>query len=352
MSCSKSVNIAFVEFCAGIGGFRLALERLGYECTYSCEIDSKCEDTYKFNFGSCFDSRDIKEVDPNLVPEYDVFCSGFPCQPFSIAGKREGLCDPRGTIFDHILRMIAINRPQVVFLENVRNLVSHGNGGTYKSMLEELRRIGYFVKWAVIDSKYYGVPQSRRRLYLVGFRSEKYFDRFEFPLRNTVSVVVKDILEYGKCEQPISSRWQEYIELYSGKKALREMSFVVPKTRTRLERFMKGASLEDCVLQMRSSGIRAIPINEPFPTFAVSVSGGGAMIPIYVRERRHLNLGEMKKLMGFPADFRFKVARTHAIKQLANAVCPPVIEEIGNQILQALQGTTDTFCRQYSLWSE
>ena len=342
----------FVDFCAGIGGFRLGLEILGGKSVYSCDIDEKCEETYFANFGTYFDAKDIASVEPDALHEYNIFCAGFPCQPFSIAGKRKGFFDSRSDVFDHIIRLIQESRPEVVFLENVKHLLYLEQGETIKTILRMLNEQGYYTKYKAVNSKYFGVPQSRERLYIVGFRSKEAYYKFSFPVEKEVTKTFKDIVDEGNGEHPLSARWLEYIELYSGRKSLNEMSFRVPKTRVKLEKKPDGVSLEECVLQMRSSGIRAIPVTEPFPTFAVSVSGGGAMIPVYVRERRHLNLLEMKRLMGFPDTYVFPVARTHAIKQLANAVPPPVVTKIGEKIIKAINSSVGEHKQRIVLQSE
>jgi DNA (cytosine-5)-methyltransferase 1 len=326
----------FVDFCAGIGGFRLGLEKLGFQNVYSCEIDENCEKTYFLNFGDKFDAKDISFVNSSKLPEYDLFCAGFPCQPFSIAGKRQGFFDNRSNVFEQIIRLIEETSPQVVLLENVKHLLYHDKRRTFKIIINMLAARGYFVRYQVLNSKFFAVPQSRERIFIVAFKSSVAADRFSFPSSNTVGKVLDDILVEGNDEHPLSKKWLEYIELYSGRKSVEEIPFQVPKTRIALEK-TPNTDLINCVLQMRSSGIRAIPTNRPFPTFAVSVSGGGAMIPIYVRELRHFSLIEMQRLMGFPDHYQFSVARTHAIKQLANAVCPPVIQEIGVQIAKATE---------------
>ncbi len=342
----------FVDFCAGIGGFRLGLEQLGGKSVFSCEINEKCEKTYLSNFGINFDARDIEKVDPITVPKHDIFCAGFPCQPFSIAGKRKGFSDSRSNVFNHIIRLVRVNTPEVVFLENVKHLLYLEEGKTIKAIHHKLNEQGYYTRHKIINSKFFGVPQSRERLFIVGFRSEEAYYRFSFPVEKEVTKTFKDIIEQGNKEHPLSARWLEYIELYSGRKSLNQIPFRVPKTRVKLEKKPDGVNLEDCVLQMRSSGIRAIPVTEPFPTFAVSISGGGAMIPVYVRERRHLSLLEMKRLMGFPDEFIFPVARTHAIKQLANAIPPSVVTKIGEKIIEALNSKEKQHTKRIVLQNE
>lgn len=327
----------FADFCAGIGGFRIGLERLHWKCVYSNEIDEECEQTYKGNFGHGFHSKDIFDIKPKALSYFDVLCAGFPCQPFSIAGKQMGINDPRGRIIYKILEIAEIIKPKVVFMENVPNLFRHNGGSTYKSIKQAFSNIGYTFYEKILDSTYFGIPQSRPRVYMVGILNSLRIESFIFTERITEETPFAPYINHGDNSIPITKKWQEYIDLYTGKKAIEEMAFSVPHTRKALERVNQGTDLDDCIFQIRSSGIRACNINKPLPTFAVSVSGGGAMIPVYSRERRHLNLIEMKRLMGFSDGFNFKVSRTHAIKQLANSVCPSVIESIGRDIANAIQ---------------
>lgn len=329
--------VSFAEFCAGIGGFRLGLEALGWNCVFSCEIDEQCEQTYAANYGVRFDGKDIADIKVQNIPQFDVLCAGFPCQPFSIAGKRLGFKDDRGSILFYILRVIKATRPSVVFLENVVNFVSHNNGASFQTLKHELTSFGYNVYYAILDSSVFGVPQQRKRAYIVAFQTDLSASIFSFTKKRTNITPFRPFISHGDHSIPISHRWQEYIDLYTGKKCLDQMDFAVPKTRVALERINSGVDLENCVLQLRSSGIRACAIDMPLPTFAVSHSGGGAMIPVYTRERRHINVTEIKRIMGFPDTFKFPVARTHAIKQLSNAVCPPVITSIGKDIEIHLQ---------------
>ena len=147
---------------------------------------------------------------------------------------------------------------------------------------------------------------------------------------------LKDILIPNDYSIPISKKWETYVDFYTNKISKNNIKFKLTKTRKRLERKDQGVNLKNCVFQIRSSGIRAISINKPFPTFAVSHSGGGAMIPVYSKERRHLSINEIKKLMGFKKKFKFPVSRTDSIKQLSNAVCPDVVKNVGLNILKVI----------------
>lgn len=210
----------FVDFCAGIGGFRFGLEQLGCKPVFSCEINEKCEKTYLSNFGVTYDARDIKSVDPKVVPKHNIFCAGFPCQPFSIAGKRKGFSDSRSNVFNHIIRLVQACSPDVVFLENVKHLLYLEQGRTVKTILRMLNEQGYYTKHKVVNSKFFGVPQNRERLFIVGFKSKEAYYRFSFPVEREVTKTFKDIIDRGNKEHPLSTRWLEYIELYSGRKSL------------------------------------------------------------------------------------------------------------------------------------
>ncbi|MCL2681804.1 MAG: DNA (cytosine-5-)-methyltransferase [Streptococcaceae bacterium] len=335
--------IKYAEFCAGIGGFRMgfAMSKYNSICVYKNEIDDKCEKTYFDNYGELFDSKDIFSVDSYSLPKFDILCSGFPCQPFSIAGSRQGFSDNRGKIIFKLLEIISINRPPIVFLENVPNIARHERGDTLSKIIGELEGMAYSVFTKIIDSSEFGLPQSRPRLYIIAFRNNGFSNiNFSFPTGNSTRKTIRDILKHGDNSIPISKKWHEYIDLYTNKKSVETLSFAPPKTRTKLERKSLDCNLDDCILQIRSSGIRAYSLDGQFPTFAVSNSGGGAMIPVLTKERRHINLVEMKRLMGFDDDFIFTINRTDSIKQLANAVCPPVIHELFNGIAEILINTS------------
>lgn len=332
--------IQYAEFCTGIGGFKLGIDssELSAKSVYANEINGSCEITYEANFGTSFDSRDLFDIDVSTLPDFDMLCSGFPCQPFSQAGAGRGFDDPRGTVFFKLMEIIEKKRPKIVFFENVPNLVRHDKGRTYQVIKDSLEKVGYSLSTKILDSTYFGVPQSRPRIYIIGLLREVYGEtKIQFTEQGTDKTALRSFLNNGDYSIPISQKWQEYIDLYTNKKKPEEISFALPKTRKSLERVATNCDLNDCVFQIRSSGIRAYSLDEPFPTFAVSNSGGGAMIPVLSKERRHLNLVEMRRIMGFPEWYDLgKVSRTDAIKQLANAVCPPVIESICNDIKKAI----------------
>lgn len=330
-------SFTFADLCAGIGGFRLGLEPLGGKCVFSSDINKECEKTYSANYKKHFDAYDVFNINEFRFPNVDILCAGFPCQPFSIAGKRNGFGDERGTVFFKIASIAKVSKPRVIFLENVTNLIRIDKGNTFRTIIKTLEDIGYWVYYKVLDSSDFGVPQSRKRVYIIAINSDIQPFGFSFTSKRVRKIPFKTIIEKGDNSIPISQKWHTYIDLYTGKISANEVPFNLPKTRKTLERKDNNVDLNNCVFQIRSSGIRALSIDKPLPTFAVSVSGGGAMIPVYSKERRHLSLLEMKRLMGFTDDFIFPVSRTNAIKQLANAVCPPVIKSIGMDLIPYLK---------------
>ena len=335
-------EIKYAEFCAGIGGFRtgISMSKHSASCVYKNEIDDRCERTYFDNFGELFDSKDIFAINASALPEFDMLCSGFPCQPFSNAGARQGFLDKRGQVIFKLLEIISVKNPPIVFLENVPNLARHERGKSLSLIIKSLEDFGYIVHAKIIDSIDFGLPQRRPRLYIVAFQSDAFGHiSYSFPSGTPFRRTIRSILNTGDYSIPITKKWNEYIDLYSNAKSVQDLTFVPPKTRTQLERIASDCDLEDCIFQIRSSGIRAYSLDGQYPTFAVSNSGGGAMIPVLSKERRHLSLIEIKRLMGFNDEFVFTINRTDSIKQLANAVCPPVISGIYNSIIHTIRGS-------------
>lgn len=168
--------IKFFDMFAGIGGFRSGLEAIdGFECIGYCEIDKYAKQAYEamYDTGGELYFEDARKIIPEQLPHIDLITGGFPCQSFSIAGQRKGFEDTRGTLFFEIARIASVKRPKFLFLENVPGLLSHNKGRTFKTILSSLEELGYDVVWQVLNSKNFGVPQSRKRLYLIGFHREK-----------------------------------------------------------------------------------------------------------------------------------------------------------------------------------
>lgn len=158
----------YISLFAGIGGFDLALQALGHECVYANEWNKYAAQIYEKNFGERPDTRSITDVSDRDIPEHDLLCGGFPCQAFSAAGKRQGFADTRGTLFFEIARIADAKKSPLLFLENVKGLLTHDNGRTFETILWTLDGLGYDLQWQVCNSKYFGVPQNRERVFIVG----------------------------------------------------------------------------------------------------------------------------------------------------------------------------------------
>ena len=187
--------ITYIDLFSGIGGFREGLSRAGgFVCVGHCEIDKYADQSYRALFdtkGEWF-REDVREADPDEMPDFDLLCGGFPCQSFSIAGHRGGFADPRGTLFFEIARLTAAKRPAYLLLENVPGLLNHDGGRTFAAILHTLDRLGYGVEWQVLNSKDFGVPQSRKRVYLVGYLDEKCRGKI-LPFTETAGTPLKQI---------------------------------------------------------------------------------------------------------------------------------------------------------------
>ena len=188
-------TIRYIDLFSGIGGFREGLTRAGgFVCAGHCEIDKYAEKSYRTLFdtkGEWF-CEDIRKTDPDEMPDFDLICGGFPCQSFSTAGNRKGFEDPRGSLFFEIARLTAAKRPAYLLLENVPGLLNHDGGRTFAAILHALDKLGYGVEWQVLSSKDFGVPQSRRRVYLIGYLDERCRGKI-FPFTGTAGTSLEQI---------------------------------------------------------------------------------------------------------------------------------------------------------------
>lgn len=313
----------FIDLFAGIGGFRIGLEKLGGECAFSCEWDKHSRKTYEAWFGEV-PSGDIRGVNAADVPDHDILAGGFPCQPFSIAGvskknslgRQHGfLCDTQGTLFFEVAKIIAAKRPAAVFLENVKNLRSHDRGKTWTVIEGTLGELGYWVFSSVIDAAGW-VPQHRERVYIVCFDKTRYPVRpdFRFPAANESPFRFGDILEPKPDPKYTLSRklWQ-YLQDYAAKHKAMGNGF--------------GFGIADMDGVARTLSARYYKDGSE-----ILVSRGKRARP------RRLTPRECARLMGFDewCENRIVVSDTQAYRQFGNAVVPKVIEAVGREILQVL----------------
>lgn len=322
----------FVDWFAGIGGFRLSLERLGMKCVGACENDKWCRQIYEKNFGREPEFEDAKEIDLKGVPDHDLFCAGFPCQSFSTAGKWKGFRDARGTLFFDACRVIEARRPRFLLLENVRSLLRVGyideggnptpdtDGWVFCKILESLGELGYDAQWQVLNSRDFGTPQSRERVFIVGhLRGEPQPE--VFPLRTPATEVAIGLK--GRVIRPLGNlRGRQKTGRQSGR-VWAEGGIAPTLT----------SSKEIVCLGSLYPGGQAGRVFSPeglsptiFPQVRICRDTG---------QLRRFTPTECERLQGFPDGWTEGVSDTQRYKQLGNAVTVLVIEAIGRRLLEA-----------------
>jgi DNA (cytosine-5)-methyltransferase 1 len=308
------MGLKFFDLFAGIGGFRLGMERAGHECIGSCEWDKYARETYKKNFGSYPEYDDAKDLHPESLPYFDVLCAGFPCQAFSIAGKRLGFEDTRGTIFFEIARIAKEKRPPYLFLENVRGLLSHDKGRTFDTIISTLDEMGYDAEWQVLNSKYF-VPQNRERIFIVG-HSRDSSSRKIFPLGDFDS-------------ETNQSKSKEKVGVVNDKGTLRgvENSTCIDSN------YWKG-----CDNHAQRTLIYTAQVNQNMKqkvqtrdnTWTLSTSANDFGVMEGQRIRRLMPI-ECERLQGFPDNWTIG-SDTQRYKQCGNAVTVNVVEYIAKEL--------------------
>jgi DNA (cytosine-5)-methyltransferase 1 len=287
----------FIDLFAGIGGFHLALHSLGAKCVYASEIDHHARKTYELNFKKVSPNlfsnnyknfnKDILTEDYAKIPDFDILCAGFPCQPFSQAGHKRGFgenYESRGNMFFAIRDIINEKKPKAIFLENVRHLKNHDNGNTFKVIRETIEKdLGYSFNYQIIKASEYGLPQHRPRIYMIGFRNENTEDStFVFPKKIPLKLNMSDIFE-AKCSREIGFT----LRVGGGKSPIDD------------RRNWDGYIVNNKVVRLSSK--------------------------------------EGKKMMGLPKSFKFPVTEHQAMKQLGNSVAVPAIKQTAKQIIKYLQ---------------
>jgi len=299
--------ITFIDLFAGIGGFRLAFESVGAKCVFSAEIDKHACQTYKKNFGDdpfC----DVSKLDPKDIPNFDILCAGFPCQPFSIAGERKGFNDTRGTLFFDIERIIKAKQPKAFILENVKGLISHDKGRTLKIILDTLtKKLDYNVFYKVLNSKDYGVPQNRERIYIIGFKDKSI--KFEFPKKMKKKVNLYSILDNN----------------LDGSEITQTAKFNIVNN---LKKHKKFNEIKDTPLllayEIRKSRA-TFRYDNLAPTLTAKMGTGGNNIPVLVNQMRKLTTRECLRIQGFPDGFWIEPNKAQSYKQIGNSVSVPVV---------------------------
>lgn len=286
---NKKSKYTFIDLFAGIGGFHLAFENEGAECVFASEWDEPARKTYEANFikksPKLFKDKmfagDINKVIPKSIPNFDIICGGFPCQPFSQAGHKKGFKDERGNLFFTIANIIKTKKPKAFFLENVRHLLNHDDGRTFATIKKIIEKdLGYSFYWKIVKASDFDRPQHRPRLFMVGFRNKKI--KFEFPDPVELKTTMSDI--FGeKCDKKIG-----YTLRVGG----------------------RGSAITD---------------RRNWDSYMVN------------GKVKRLGVKEGKNMMGFPDNFIFPVSDVQAMKQLGNAVAVPAIQATAKQIINTLK---------------
>lgn len=312
-------QFTFIDLFCGIGGFRQALESVGGTCVFSCDKNKNARLTYQSNYGDMPDG-DITKIEAKDIPPFNILCAGFPCQPFSIAGKQRGFADERGTMFFEIARIITYHKPEIVFLENVANLARHDGGNTLKIITGTLKKLGYHVKCEVLKASDYGCATIRKRIYFVCFRKDLKA-KFSFPESFESNIAVEDFLN------------QEVDEHYYIDRP--DIVFYKPDITERVHDTYRMGYIGSI-----GQGRRIYSVKGLSPTFVVSARGpAGGTESYYINGRvRRLTPDECKRIMGFPDNFIFPVKEERAYEQLGNSVAVPVLKAIAKQIME-----TDVF---------
>ena len=311
-------SFMFVDLFAGIGGIRMGFEWAGGVCVWSNEYNRQAAATYAANFGKEPDTRDIHEVKASEIPDFDILCAGFPCQPFSIAGvsKKNSLGLPhgfedktQGTLFHEIVRILREKRPEAFFLENVRNLRYHDGGRTFTVIRESLEALGYSFYYRVINARTL-VPQNRERIYMVGFRDRSI--KFDFPVIPDLRPAVKGILQHRvSAKYTLTDHLWNYLQAYAKKHRAMGNGF--------------GFGLVDPDGISRTLSARYYK------------DGSEILVPQAGKNPRRLTPRECARLQGFPDSFKIPVSDTQAYKQFGNSVAVPVVRILASAVIKALE---------------
>lgn len=326
----ENPKFKFIDLFAGIGGFRLAMQNLGGKCVFTSEWDKDAKRTYKANFGERPFGDITKEETKAFIPDgFDLLCAGFPCQAFSIAGKRGGFEDTRGTLFFDVAEIIKRKQPKAIFLENVKGLRNHNGGKTLATILNVLRNdLGYFVpEPQIINAKDFGVPQNRERIYIVGFHPSTNVTEFNYPKPLDKKVTFADIKEK---EVPATKYFlsTQYVQTLVNHKARHEGKgngfgyAIIPDNEIANAVVCGGMGRErNLVLDHR--------ITDFTPTTHIKGTVNREGI-------RKMTPREWARLQGFPDEFLIPVADASAYKQFGNSVAVPAIQATANEILKLI----------------
>lgn len=306
---SASPKFTFVDLFAGIGGIRIPFTELGGKCVFSSEWDKAAQISYSYNFGEV-PFGDITKINSDSIPKHDVLLAGFPCQAFSIIGKMKGFADTRGTMFFEVARILQHHHPKAILLENVKQLVSHDGGKTFKVILDTLAELGYSVKWKILNALDFGLPQKRERVIIVGFKSAAACEQFNFdfePIAYNLASVLED-------DKNVDS-------------SLFASDMILDKRRKRVEG--KNVFYPSVWHENKSGNISILP-------YACALRTGASYNYLLINGYRRPSSRELLRFQGFPEKFKIEVSHQEIRRQTGNSVAVPMIRAVAKKIIQLL----------------
>ena len=327
----KKPKFTFIDLFAGIGGFRIAMQNLGGKCVFSSEWDSQASKTYETNYGEIPFGDITKEETKQFIPDnFDILCAGFPCQAFSLAGKRRGFEETRGTLFFDVAEILRRKRPKAFFLENVKGLVCHDKGKTLEVILNTLRDLGYYVPAPqILNAMHYGVPQHRERIYIVGFRNDLKIDEFDYPKPTWegIKVSFSDVKE----KEVVSSKY--YLSTQYLKTLIAHKERHANKGNGFGYEIINDNQCANAIVVGGMGRERNLVIDNRLTDFTPKTNIKGEVNREGIRR---MTPREWARLQGFPDSFRIPVADASAYKQFGNSVAVPAIQATAKQILKEL----------------
>lgn len=306
---SASPKFTFVDLFAGIGGIRIPFTELGGKCVFSSEWDKAAQISYSYNFGEV-PFGDITKINSDSIPKHDVLLAGFPCQAFSIIGKMKGFADTRGTMFFEVARILQHHQPKAILLENVKQLVSHDGGNTFKVILDTLAELGYSVKWKILNALDFGLPQKRERVIIVGFKSAAACEQLNFdfePIAYDLASVLED-------DKNVDS-------------SLFASDMILDKRRKRVEG--KNVFYPSVWHENKSGNISILP-------YACALRTGASYNYLLINGYRRPSSRELLRFQGFPEKFKIEVSHQEIRRQTGNSVAVPMIRAVAKKIIQLL----------------
>ena len=308
--CPKQYKHTFIDLFAGIGGIRIPFDEMGYRCVFSSEWDAKACKTYFANFGTV-PYGDISKIPAEMIPKHDVLLAGFPCQAFSIMGKMQGFADTRGTMFFEIERILNYHHTPYLLLENVKQLVGHDGGRTFKVILNRLNDLGYHVKWKILNALDFGLPQKRERVIIVGFQHIEDFNAFDFDIPHTpynLASVLEPDEEVDK-------------SLFASEHILNK----------RQERTKGKKIFYPSIWHENKSG------NVSILDYSCALRTGASYNYLLVNGVRRPSSRELLRLQGFPEKFRIVVSHQDIRHQTGNSVAVPIIRMVATRINEIIE---------------